>query len=414
MAVLSLRSGVDPANRGMLPETAVGASICTRHGEAALVAKAPFRDLVVFGEDWGAHPSSTQHLMTHLAEDWRILWVNSLGLRRPRLNLRDGKRLAAKLRARFRQPAKAAPADRAPFPVAAPLVLPFPGSKVARRLNASLLRRRLAPMLEAANMKRPVLWASLPTALAAAGQLGERAIVYYCGDDFGALEGVDHKAVAKLENELAFRADLIIAASEPLARRFPPHKTLFVPHGVDFGLFSKPAPRAPDLPVGRPIAGYYGSIADWVDLDALASAARQLPGWDFVLIGAATASTGPLSKLPNVRFLGPRPHAALPSYAQHWTVSLIPFRNTAQIQACNPLKLREYLAAGRPIASTIDFPALEPYADCLTIAPSPAHFASAILEASRSPQSAAARQAAVAGESWAARAQLIGQALEKL
>jgi glycosyltransferase involved in cell wall biosynthesis len=263
-------------------------------------------------------------------------------------------------------------------------------------------------------MKRPILWASLPTAVAAIGQLGERAAVYYCGDDFSALDGVDHAAVAKLEKELAFRADLIIAASEPLAARFPSHKTLYVPHGVDFELFSKPAPRAPDLPMGRPIAGYYGSIADWLDLDAVAAAARQLPDWDFVFIGAVKTSVSEIAKLPNVKFLGPRPHAALPSYVQHWTASLVPFRNTAQIQACNPLKLREYLAAGRPIACTTGFPALAPYADRLTIASSPALLAPAIVEASRSLESAAIRQAAVSGESWAARAKLIAQALEKL
>jgi len=280
--------------------------------------------LVVFGEDWGAHPSSTQHLMTHMARDWRILWVNSLGLRRPRANLRDARRMFHKFHSRLVQGAKPDASPAAPFPVVAPLALPFPGSKLVRSLNGSLLQGRLVPILEAEGVKRPIVWMSLPTAVAVAGRLGERALVYYCGDDFSALDGVDHKAVARLENELAFRADLVIAASEPLAARFPQSKTIYVPHGVDFDLFARPAPRAPDLPEGRPIAGFYGSIAEWVDLDAVVSAARHLPEWDFVFIGAIKTDVS-AALLPNLKFLGPRPHAVLPSYAQHWTVSLIPF-----------------------------------------------------------------------------------------
>ena len=50
------------------------------------------RDLVVFGEDWQRHPSSSQHVITELAKNHRILWINSIGLRRPRLSLRDAKR----------------------------------------------------------------------------------------------------------------------------------------------------------------------------------------------------------------------------------------------------------------------------------------------------------------------------------
>ena len=49
-------------------------------------------DLVVFGEDWGGLPSSTQHLFTHLGLGRKVLWVNSIGLRKPRLTIADCKR----------------------------------------------------------------------------------------------------------------------------------------------------------------------------------------------------------------------------------------------------------------------------------------------------------------------------------
>jgi hypothetical protein len=239
--------------------------------------------------------------------------------------------------------------------------------------------------------------------------------VYYCGDDFGALEGVDHAAVLGLEARLAARADLIIAASEELATRFPQDRTLYLPHGVDFDLFAKPAAPAHDLPLDAPTAGYYGSISSWIDLDAISAAASALPSWRFILIGEVRTDVSPLRKHPNIRFLGPRPHNTLPSYVQHWTVSLIPFRDTPQIRACNPLKLREYLAAGRPIASTLSFPALGPYASLIPVAKSANAFADAILESeSRSAGETAARRAAVQGESWDARAATLAAVLEAL
>ncbi|MFA0709400.1 glycosyltransferase family 1 protein, partial [Vibrio sp. 10N.222.48.A3] len=66
-----------------------------------------------------------------------------------------------------------------------------------------------------------------------------------------------------------------------------------------------------------------------------------------------------------VHYLGPRPHYTLPSYSQHWDVSLLPFVDNEQIRACSPLKLMEYLAAGTPIITT-QFPALKPYQEHVT------------------------------------------------
>lgn len=370
--------------------------------------------MVVFGEDWGGLPSSTMHLVTHLPGANRVVWVNSIGLRRPKFTISDLGRVARKIGAAFR---KRVPSSRtpAPGPVIQPLVLPMALSALGRKLNRWLLRRSVGGAARKAGMSRPVLWVSLPSAVDALGATEESAVVYYAGDDFEALAGVDHARCAVLEAELADRADLILAASPAIAARFPADRTHVLPHGVDLGLFGTAAPRPADMPVGK-VAGYYGSLASWLDYDLIAETARRLPDWNFMFIGKVAADVpdadiAKLKALPNVQLLGPRRHHELAGYAQHWTAGLIPFRDTAQIRASNPLKLREYLAAGRPVVAT-PFPALLPYADEIAVATDAGGFATA-LQASVLDGRQAARQSMVAGESWHARAvaaaELIGR-----
>lgn len=376
-------------------------------------------DMLVFGEDWGSHPSSTQHLIKHLLPEREILWVNSLGLRRPRLTRRDMQRAWKKLLATLHNPEPHAQSntstqDLQPQQVN-PLTLPLPGSPMARTVNQALLKNKLLPMLENNNSK-PLLWTSLPSAVDVVGHMGERAAIYYCGDDFSALDGVDHAPIEKMEQELADKCQLIITASSKLAAKFPSHKTVVLPHGVDTELFNTPAPRADDLPLGK-VAGFYGAIAGWFDQALFINLAQILPDWQFVLVGPANADISALTAEPNIQWLGPKPHHELPRYSQHWDIGLLPFINNAQIQACNPLKLREYLAAGSPVVST-DFPALDGYRDIIKVSDSAQGFAEAMLETHEYKYHKQllreTRQNRVKRESWGARTQDLVEMIQNL
>ncbi len=374
-------------------------------------------DMLVFGEDWGALPSSTQHLIRHLLPDMNIVWVNSLGLRRPKLCKRDMIRAAKKLQnmlSRNNSIGTDFESSGLTPHIVNPRVIPWPGNPIARKLNESLLTNLLQPML-ANNDTRPILWTSLPSAADVVGKLGERACIYYCGDDFSALDGVDHKPIAKMEKALVKKADLIIAASHKIAEKFPPEKTLVLPHGVDFERFSTPAPRANDLGNG-PVAGFYGSIAGWFDKQLMLATAQQLPHWRFVLIGPAHTNIKELTDQPNIEWLGPRAHKELAHYSQHWDVGILPFKNNAQIQACNPLKLREYLAAGQPIVST-RYPAISDYSSLVNIAEeSPLSFSNKIEQAylANKKGDSLLRQASVRQESWQQKAKQLKDIIERL
>ena len=216
-----------------------------------------------------------------------------------------------------------------------------------------------------------------------------------------------------MERRLIEKADLILAASQMLADRFPAERTLLVPHGTDLDHFGQACAPAPDLPAGDKVAGFYGSIDARLDLDMLAATARHLHDWNFVLIGPVQTDLAPLAGLANVRVLGPRPYAELPRYVRHWRVSMILYRIEAQTLAGNPLKMREYLAAGTPIATT-DVPSLAPYRSLLAIAETPGRFADAIVAAGQDHDRNQARRDAVSGESWQARAAEIDARLEAL
>ena len=373
-------------------------------------------DLIIFGEDWGRHPSSTQHLAKRLVNDRNVLWVNSLGLRRPRFTSNDFVRLCIKGRDLLTKN-NTPKSDVNPHPFSGliqPKALPFPGSRLASAVNRQLLSRQIGEIAKIAGLDRPVLWTSLPTALPVLGTLGERAIVYYAGDDFGALSGVDHEPVLRMEHELAKRADLILAASPMIAERFDPNKTTILAHGVDFELFSNPVETPKSFKSLRKIAGFYGSLNDWIDVNALADAAMKLPDWTFVFIGRVETDIRMLTRFANVRFECPKPHCDLPAYSQNWTVSLLPFLENRQIDASNPLKLREYLAAGTPIAASYAFPALTPYRPAVSVVRPGKTLADAIIRAEADGYGRLKRRALVAAESWESRASHVANLIDAM
>ncbi|MBT4811710.1 MAG: glycosyltransferase [Gammaproteobacteria bacterium] len=371
------------------------------------------RDLIVFGEDWGGLPSSTQHLIRRLSEGRKVVWVNSIGLRQPHLTLHDLKRGWKKLFTPRSPAATTTSPPSEPFEVIHPRTIPAPRSRIARWIAVKLLIRQILPVVNRLQLHRPILWTSLPTAADLHGELGESALLYYCGDDFSGLAGVDHNTIAAHEAKLSREADLILVASERLTHRFPPSTTQLVPHGVDYTLFTTPTQPATDLPNnGHPTAGFYGSISSWLDQELLCNTMQRLPEWNFVLIGRVECDLSRLEGIGNLTLLGERPHHQLPRYSQHWDVSILPFLDNRQIRACNPLKLREYLAAGRPVVST-PFPASTPYLDHLQQVNSPEEMANA-LQQSLEDTCSEERRASVCGETWSARANQIEQHLEAL
>ena len=371
-------------------------------------------DLVVFGEDWGALPSSTQHLISHLLKKHRVIWINSIGMRSPSLSLKDLKRVADKGKAILGMAKPPEYIEDGPKPILLnPKVIPFHGLSLVRKINKKWLVEAIQEACKEHGFNDIILWTSLPTAVDVVGALDEKVSIYYCGDDFNALDGVDHSTVDPMERELAKKVDLILVVSEELAQKLPGPKTVMLPHGVDYDLFATPAETLVEASNPRPTAGFYGSLSEWLDVEMLIRTATALPGWDFVFVGAIKTDIGALAEMPNVTFLGPKPHSQLPSYVQGWDVTMLPFRHNRQIEACNPLKLREYLASGTAIAST-DFPAVRVYGEHVAIQQHREPFSRVLQRAYETRSDKASRQALVANESWQQKAAQLEDLIEHL
>ncbi len=137
---------------------------------------------------------------------------------------------------------------------------------------------------------------------------------------------------------------------------------VYLPNGVEFERFADdeaPLPEDKDLRAfresGKPIAGYYGALAEWFDYEMLEKVARSRPDWNFLLIGPMYDQSlrgQPVLKCPNVLWIGPRDYHSLPGYLRLFDVATIPFKINNITLATSPLKLYEYFAGGKAVVTT--------------------------------------------------------------
>ena len=263
--------------------------------------------------------------------------------------------------------------------------------------------------MEKLRFKDPISWSFLPSSAPVSGTLGEELVVYHCVDEFSAFSDAPAQQIRELERRLLAKADVVICSSEKLradkARVNP--SSYLVQHGVDLEHFAKaygPGTTPPDevknLP--GPVIGFWGLIADWVDLALVRHVADAFSGGSVVLLGSSTTDLSPLDGARNIHFLGRRPYADLPRYAKAFDVALMPFKVNELTLAANPLKVREYLAAGLPVVSTA-IPEVERLGLCRigADADSVVREISAAIAAGAGPSEVRAAQ--VLGEGWEAR-----------
>jgi glycosyltransferase involved in cell wall biosynthesis len=315
------------------------------------------RDMLCFSHDWAADPLSKTHLMRLLARNGnRVLWVNSIGYRTPTVCRSDIRRAFKKLAAAA-EPIREV--EKNLF-VLNPLVVPLHGRTWLRAINGRWLQFQVERAMRRLAFSRPINWVFNPAAALIAGSLGEERLIYYCVDEYAAFSGVASAHLARCERELLRKADLVIVSGQRLLqakRRWNP-RTVLVRHGVDYRHFSRALDSSTSIPddiarLPRPIIGYFGLIAkDWVDIDLMAAIARRFSQASVVMLGHVAMDVSLLRQFPNMHLLGHKPYETLPGYCKGFDVAVVPFPINQTTLSANPLKAREYLAAGLPVVST--------------------------------------------------------------
>lgn len=251
-----------------------------------------------------------------------------------------------------------------------------------QKKTASYVRKRMAE----AGFDKPVLWCYSPVSADVVDRIPHSALIYDCVDRHSAYGGLmDPALVDEMEMELAGKADMVFATAEGLAERLRTvnPRAVFLPNGANYELFRQAAePGETPLEMRElkgPVFGFVGALQECIAYGFVVSAAKARPEWNFVFIGRENPGVdlSGLRALPNVHFLGLKPHEQLPRYIACFDVCLNLFASSALSKDVSPLKFYEYLATGKPIVSTPQPDQILQYAPLLHVARTEAEFETA-------------------------------------
>jgi len=260
-----------------------------------------------------------------------------------------------------------------------------------------------------------ILWLSSPEQLPFCGEIPARFVCYDCMDNYESF----YPRLVPFEQELFRKADLVFVSAlslEEKARKYSDEVHL-LPNGVEVEHFrtvldkSHPVP-ADMMNIPAPRIGYYGSIADWMDFEII-ERLGQIDGASIVLLGPVHSEQArQLAKRGIIYLLGTKPYSELPGYLAHFSVCILPFRDMELTRAVDPVKVYEYLAAGKDVVAT-PLPALMRHADLLALS-QPSAFYEAVKTALRAPAPPEVRErrsTAMSAHSWKKRAEQIRAAI---
>ncbi len=338
------------------------------------------RDILAFTyADWHASWSTPQQLMSRLAPANRVLYIDQprsflFGLKpvdpqgagvwegpalqevRPNLHV-------------YHMPHCFLPVGRLPLPLA----------KATLSLNGGVMARLVRRQLEKLGMRDVVLWNFSPLHGKAVPQVPASLRIYdICDEWVNYIDYAAGRAVVRwVEEELTRAADLVFVGTEngKALRHGMNAEMHVVPHGADYAHFSRAAEAETEVPADiarlpRPVIGSVGVLDPArFDTDTVVYLAQARPEWSVVLVGPARPDMDlcRLQECPNVYLLGNRSLAELPGYLKGMDAALIPYMVNEATRHIYPLKLQEYLAAGKPVISSA-LPAVEPFDGVVRVA----------------------------------------------
>ena len=183
--------------------------------------------------------------------------------------------------------------------------------------------------------------------------------VYHCVDPI--IEPYQTKHGLISEDILVKGVDMVICTSKELCNQKARlnKNSHFIPNAANIAHSQKalnPGLAVADILSGikRPIIGYFGAVERRIDYDLVTALFQANPDKSFVFIG-------PIDDYylderhyaaPNLFLKGAVPYDLMPAVLKGFDVAIIPFKKDEVSAHIFPLKLFEYLGAGRPVVST--------------------------------------------------------------
>jgi len=359
------------------------------------------------GVDWWYHNRGHYdiQMMRELSAHVPVLYVNSIGMRVPRLG--EGRVFIKRVRRKLKSLRMGLVCVRKNFYVFSPAAAPG-------RLGAAFTRRALPAQIRRAarkaGIRKPLLWVACPPGAEIIDHIPHCCLVYQRTDRYEAFTGVDPARIGGYDRVLKDRADMTVFCARSLYNDEGPacRRAAYIDHGVDFGPFvaagDGAVPEPADLAdIPRPRIGFVGGIdRHTFDPDLFVDVAKRCSDLRFVLVGGCSLPEG-WCPLPNVALLGRRDYSEVAAYMAACDVLIMPWNSSDWIKACNPVKLKEYLAVGRPVVST-PFDELAAYGDLVRVASDAAGFAAAVRESLASGHDPHPGRHRVQAQTWTAKA----------
>lgn len=356
-------------------------------------------------------------LIRRFARLGTALYVNSVVMQKPSLKktTAGGKSLSAKLIRKTKSILRGSRKTDAGFWVYSPVSLPVHHIASLRMVNETLLRFQLSITMHKLGIRNPIVWVACPAACDVATNMKRSRLIYQRTDRYEEYPNVDADIIKWYDRKLKARADMTIFVNNMLYTEEANQckRAFYLDHGVDFELFAT-AQNSREIPadikdISRPIVGFFGGIDNHTsDIDLVEKVTDLLPEMNFVFVGKSSVDSRNLLSKRNVLMLGQKPYEQIPQYGKCFDVAIMPWRQSRWIEACNPIKLKEYLALGKPVVST-PFPELQKYLDVVYQAKTPEEFAERIRQALAEdcPQRIDTRREKVRHATWDSKAELV-------
>jgi glycosyltransferase involved in cell wall biosynthesis len=293
------------------------------------------------------------------------------------------------------------------------------------RLNQLLARRHVQKLARRLGMKKPVLWLNPHWAVHMIGRMDESQVVYDVTDDWIERDQPAWLAeqVRRQDAEMCAKAGAVIVCSQKLfegKQKLAGDRVHLIPNGVDAAHYEMVLAGTTPLPAAaaeweKPVFGYTGTVhPDRVDVQLVEDVAKQLKRGTLVFVGPNHLPVDQrerLVKTGRVKFHPPVPYSEIPSFMRAFDVCMTPHRTSAFVQSLQPIKLWEYLAAGKPIVAT-DVAGFRDFPELVRIARSADEFVKQLLVAMTEGTLLSGKRQAVAREnSWQSRVDAIEKVL---